>query len=93
MNRTWYKALYQHSPDCVDESSAKVALQDVNFMEAQLNCDLACILHVHRILDAGCVIVRPGPELARRSCTVTGIDRSESPLHQAQGRAEADGLS
>ena len=81
-----------HFPDCDDESYIQGAQEEIDFIPAQLECDLVCILHVRIILDGGCAIVRPGPDLASRGHTVTVIDRSESPLHQAQGRAEADGL-
>jgi len=43
-------------------------------------------------LDMGCGVGRHSIELARRGFDVTGVDRTQAYLHEAEKRAEAEGL-
>lgn len=50
--------------------------------------ELVCLLGGHRILDAGCGTGRVAVELARRGCSVVGVDNDADMLARARARSE-----
>lgn len=84
----WYEELFTNYAKTYDkEVFTQGTLQEVDFLEQELNY----VKH-KRILDIGCGTGRHAIELAKRGYTVTGIDLSESQLHRAKQKAQAENV-
>lgn len=80
----WSTFFDGHAPVYDDNSFTHNTLAEVDFLVEDLNLATGS-----SILDVGCGSGRHSVELARRGCTVTGIDISAGMLAQARQRADA----
>ena len=86
--KQWYQELFSNYARTYDkEPFTQGTVGEVNFIEEELQHDTS-----KTILDIGCGTGRHAIELARRGYTVTGIDLSESQLHRAREKADANGV-
>ncbi|MFW6136021.1 MAG: class I SAM-dependent methyltransferase, partial [Chloroflexota bacterium] len=83
----WYEALYDHFPDYDEEPYAQNTVDEVDFVERQIDHDRS-----KRILDVGCGTGRHALELARRGYDVVGVDLSASMIDQGREVARAEGV-
>lgn len=81
--KQWYEILFHNYARTYDkETFTQGTLQEVDFIEAELNSD-----RTKRILDIGCGTGRHSIESAKRGYKITGIDYSESQLRRARAKA------
>jgi 2-polyprenyl-3-methyl-5-hydroxy-6-metoxy-1,4-benzoquinol methylase len=81
--KQWYELLFQNYARIYDnETFTQGTLQEVDFIEAELNND-----RTKRILDIDCSTGRHSIELVKRGYKITGIDYSESQLRRARAKA------
>jgi len=86
--KKWYEELFTDYAESYDrESFTQGTLQEVDFIEAEINFD-----KMKSILDVGCGTGRHSIELARRGYAVTGIDLSGDQLRRAKSKAIAAGV-
>lgn len=83
--KQWYEQLFEnYANKYEDEVFTKGTLQEVDFLELELNYDKSL-----KILDIGCGTGRHSIELAKRGYAITGIDLSENMLSKAREKATA----
>lgn len=87
-SKQWYEQFFENYGQKYEEESFTLGTSgECDFIEAEIGHNRDA-----RILDIGCGTGRHTTELARRGYRITGVDLSESMLHQARRKAEALGL-
>jgi 2-polyprenyl-3-methyl-5-hydroxy-6-metoxy-1,4-benzoquinol methylase len=84
MEKQWYESLFENFANTYEqEDFTKGTLQEVDFIEKELNFD-----KTKQILDVGCGTGRHSIELAKRGYLVTGFDLSDDQLNKAIDNAK-----
>jgi len=84
----WMTYFNGNAPDYLKEPFTQSTVKEVDFL-----VDLMGLAPGRHVLDMGCGVGRHAVELARRGCSVTGVDISEGMLAEAGRRAVEAGVT
>lgn len=85
--KTWQRFFDAHAPEYMGNVFTKNTVSEMNFLTEELG-----LVRGMSVLDVGCGTGRHSIELAKRGCSVTGLDLSTGMLAQAKAAAQNAGV-